>query len=303
MSMIEQPRMRQLSRDAMAAHERGDDATAEQLSREVLAHNMEDAEALEVLSSVFVRTGRLEAAVTLNRAVLEHFRALHLCNSMAFGLHLMHDKGMRARGILDIGAYAGEFSLLARQFWPDAAVLMVEPQAEKRARLDNVARELGGDTHVQSKLLGECARSEVSFHQMSTAWGSTGSSCYPENSDFERTTVVMPMTTVDALLEELPGRCFDLMKVDVQGAELDVLRGAKNSLPDVEVLFAEVALHECNQGAPRLAEVVGVLDELGFAMFDMLPMRRDHRDLQLQVDAIFVRRDSALWPRSERGPG
>lgn len=63
----------------------------------------------------------------------------------------------------------------------------------------------------------------------------------------------------------------------------------------VEVVFAEVSLHECNRGAPRMAEVVAAFDEAGFAMFDLLPTERDRCGLRRQVDAIFVRHSSSLW--------
>lgn len=296
MSMLAHPGLMQMSLDARTAFERGDDNTAEELSRHVLSLEMGNAVALEVLSNVLSRTSRMAEALTVQRAVLEHFRNKHLRNSMTFGLHLMHERGFRARGILDVGAYNGEFSMLARQFWPDAAVLMVEPQAEKRQRLDELVHELGGDVFVSSELLGESVKPEVAFHQMATAWGSTGSSIYPEVSDLNRSTVAMPMSTVDEVLADHPNHCFDLMKVDVQGAELDVLRGAIDGVANVEVLFAEVALHEYNQGAPRLAEVVRELDQLGFGLFDLLTMDRNHQDLQHQIDAIFVRHSSPLWP-------
>ena len=296
MSMLAHPGLMQMSQDAKAAFERGDHRTAEELSRRVLGLDMEDAVGLEVLASVFARTGRAEEALKLQQAVLNHFRNKQLRNSMTFGLHLLHERGYRARGILDIGAYNGDFSMLARQFWPDADLMMVEPQAEKKERLNGLARDLGGEVFIQSDLLGETAKPEVPFHQMATEWGSTGSSIYPEVSDLERSTVAMPMTTVDTMLADHPNRCFDLMKLDVQGAELDVLRGASDSIANVEVLFAEVALHECNQGAPRIAEVVQELDQRGFGMVDLLTMDRNAQDLQLQVDAIFVRNSSPLWP-------
>ncbi|MBK8099663.1 MAG: hypothetical protein IPK26_21365 [Planctomycetes bacterium] len=67
-------------------------------------------------------------------------------------------------------------------------------------------------------------------------------------------------------------------------------------MPDIELVFIELSLHECNRAAPRLACVTAELDRLGFAMFDIVTPPRDERGLVSQVDAIFVRTDSALWP-------
>ncbi len=298
--MIEPPNLTVLLREGAEALASGDFQTAEAIARRGLEHNLENEGALDLLLAVLERTDRLPEAYVIQRQVLAHFRALRLQNTIGFGLVLLDELGFRPRGLIDVGAYTGEFTLLARQFWPDASVVMIEPQAARREHLEEISNELGGDVHVFSTLVGDRERPEVAFHQLSTPFGSTGSSLYPETSDYDREVVSLPMTTVDALIEQHPGRRFDLLKVDVQGAELDVLRGAGVCLGNVEVVFAEVALHECNAGAPRLAELVRALDDWGFQAFDLLQMGRDELQVQRQVDAIFVHRDSPLWQRVGR---
>lgn len=294
-------RSRSSRHDAMLAAEAafaaGDVVFAEALARRVLAHDLEDEAAYELLQCVLARGDRHNEALTTANTVLAHFRGVQRCNSMEHGLWLLHDRGFAPRGLLDIGAYHGEFSMLARQFFPSLPVLMVEPQADLRELLLAVAEALGDDCHVCSVLLGDLERDACTFHQLCTPVGSTGSSVYPEASGHARRTIELPMRTLDALLAEWPGRTFDFVKLDVQGAELDVLRGAAASLPGIEVLFVELSLHVVNHGAPLLAEVVAELDALGFAMFDVMQLPRNSEGLQFQVDAIFVRKGSALWPR------
>lgn len=296
MASVGTPNLWQLTGTAKRAFASGDLATAETLARRIVDHDGTDAEALDLLVDVLVRTERAAEAIALQRRALAHLRAREAGQTQVFGMMLLQERGFCPAGILDVGAYQGEFSLLARQFWPRASVVLIEPQQQKRADLDRVAAELAGDVAVRTTLLGDRIEAAVPFQVMATRWGSTGSSIYPENSDLPRTTVATPMTTLDALVGTLPGRRFDLLKLDVQGAELDVLLGAGATMPDVEVVFVELSLHECNRGAPRIATVTAALDQLGFAMFDIITPPRDARGLVPQVDAIFVRRDSALWP-------
>ncbi len=272
----------------------GDRALAEAIARRVLSCDVESADAYAILQVALVESGKLKDATVVANQTLAHFRALAQQSTQAHMLHVLHERGFRARGILDIGAYEGEFAILARQFFPEAALLMVEPQPHKRAQLDAVGSALGGVAETVSALLGDGERAKCAFQQLDTPFGSTGSSLYAEISEYPRRTLTLPMRTVDALVRERPGRCYDLVKIDVQGAEVDVLRGATQALQGVEALCVELSLHAHNHGAPLLAAVVAELDALGFSMFDVAPLPRD-AGLQKQIDATFVSKRSRLW--------
>lgn len=280
----------------------GDARTAERLCWLVLQMDLEHEGAFALLQCVLLRGNRPMEAIALADRVVSHLRGLQRRHSTAYGLHLLHERGFRPAGVLDIGAYHGEFATMARQFWPDTAVLMVEPQPQKRDLLAAVAEQLGGEVEVCTTLLGDAERAACAFHQLHTPFGSTGSSLYQEASDHPRETLLLPMTTVDTLLAGRTGRGFDLWKIDVQGAELDVLRGAKRALAGVEALFVELSLHVVNHGAPRIAEVIAEFDRLGFALFELLQLPRDGHGLQLQTDAVFARKGSLLWPQPTGRP-
>jgi FkbM family methyltransferase len=161
--------------------------------------------------------------------------------------------------------------------------------ARPAASLEALASALGGDVRIESVLLGDQDCDGRAFHQLRTPFGSTGSSLYDELSDYPRDVLTLPMRRLDSLVRSHEGRTFDLVKIDVQGAELDVLRGAGAMINSVQALCIELSLHPVNRGAPLLAEVVATLDQLGFLMFDAVPLPRDG-GLQKQIDAVFVRK-------------
>lgn len=273
----------------------GNAAVAAAICRRVLACDVENADAYAVLQCALVEQGLLAEATVVADRTLAHYRAKAARETVAHALHVLHGRGFCPSGILDIGAYEGEFAVLARQFFPQASLLMVEPQMQKRDVLTKVADTLGGDAHVASVLLGASERESCEFHQLRTPYGSTGSSIYQEASDYPRDTLQLPMRTVDGLLADHGGRCFDLCKIDVQGAEIDVLRGARHALRSMQVLVVELSLHMVNHGAPLLAEVTAEFASLGFSIFDLVPLSRDGEGLQRQVDAVFVAASSPLW--------
>ena len=116
--MIEPPNLTVLLREGAEALASGDFQTAEAIARRGLEHNLENEGALDLLLAVLERTDRLPEAYVIQRQVLAHFRALRLQNTIGFGLVLLDELGFRPRGLIDVGAYTGEFTLLARQFWP-----------------------------------------------------------------------------------------------------------------------------------------------------------------------------------------
>jgi len=90
-----------------------------------------------------------------------------------------------------------------------------------------------------------------------------------------------------------------LLKADVQGYELEVLRGANETLRNIEVILLEVATLPYNIGAPLFSEVVAFMADRRFVVYDFCHLHRRQSDnAAFQVDVLFVREESAL--RSEK---
>jgi hypothetical protein len=85
------------------------------------------------------------------------------------------------------------------------------------------------------------------------------------------------------------------MKLDVQGFELEVLKGGGRALALSEVVILEVALLPYNDGGPLFADVVAFMNKEGFLVFDFCGQFRRESDFALfQTDVAFVRRESSL---------
>ena len=85
------------------------------------------------------------------------------------------------------------------------------------------------------------------------------------------------------------------MKIDAQGYELEILKGAPKILRQAQAVILEVALIEINRGAPLLHDVVRFMYENGFVSYDVLEIHRRPLDRALnQLDIFFVREESPL---------
>jgi hypothetical protein len=81
----------------------------------------------------------------------------------------------------------------------------------------------------------------------------------------ESKSISVPMTTLRALLPaDLPA--LDLLKLDCQGAELAVLKGAGETIRAVGWIYCEVSFDEIYEGAPLFGEVHEFLRASGFEL-------------------------------------
>jgi hypothetical protein len=105
----------------------------------------------------------------------------------------------------------------------------------------------------------------------------------------------MEMTTLDAITRRTHFERPDFLKLDVQGYELEVLKGAEQVLDSVEAVMLEVNLIEVYQGSPPVHEVVAYMAARGFRVYDVCTFfRRPYDNALWQMDMIFVRATSPL---------
>jgi len=178
--------------------------------------------------------------------------------------------------VLDIGAYEGEWTAAARQYFPDANYILVEPLPEKA----NDLRNQYPSARVEEAVLSSKIAQTVTFHNHET-----GSSIYRENVNIDIPTTERTTMTLDTLLSSGSVSPF-LLKLDVQGAEIDVLEGASETLEDVAVIYAECSNVNWNEGGAFTEEVFAYLRDRGFIPFDIGTMHywSDHLT---QMDVLF----------------
>lgn len=213
--------------------------------------------------------------------------------NMLSGLLALRDRGVSPRTVVDGGACMGDWTRLFRSVFPDATVLMIEAQECHAEALRHVCEQQAPKVKLAHSLIGPPGLNKAAFVVLDDAAGGTGSSVLPENSNVPRHVVILPVTTLDALVEQQGLSAPDFIKLDVQGFELEVLKGAAAALTAAEFVLLEVSLWQYNQGSPLLAEVIGWMDQHGFRAYEIFDISRRGDGVLVQVDVLFVRKDSA----------
>jgi hypothetical protein len=80
------------------------------------------------------------------------------------------------------------------------------------------------------------------------------------------------------------------MKIDTQGYDLPVFRGAGERIADILGLQSEVASVPIYDGMARLPEQVAAYEEAGFETTGMFPVSRDEKTLRvIEFDVVMIR--------------
>ena len=94
-----------------------------------------------------------------------------------------------------------------------------------------------------------------------------------------------------------------LLKVDVQGFELEVLKGAEEIMENIEVVLLEVSFFRFLKGAPDFYEVITYMKSIGYVVYDIISGINRPLDFALgQKDLVFVKengffRQSQGWEK------
>lgn len=282
--------------NAINAHQMGRLGDAEAICLQLLESNPLFLDVLGLLESIYSAQGRLAEIIPLYKVALTLAHQFFTARSMHGGLQRLKTLGFNPESILDIGAYEGGWTRVAKAVFPQSRVLMIEAQTEKATVLDAVCKAFDGSVEYRIALLGRRNQEEATYYQMITPWGSTGSSLYEEQTAFERRVITLPMRRLDDLLAAHPNQRFPFIKLDVQGAEVEVLSGGLETLKATEMVLLEASFLEYNKGAPQFAEVVAFMNANGFVVFDILDCFRAKQAVLFQSDILFVRKDSPLRP-------
>lgn len=162
--------------------------------------------------------------------------------------------------IYDIGSCVLHWQRHAKRIWPNSEIYLFEANRDVKKLYDNTQQKyhLGVLTDVDNK--------PVKFYKDPMNLG--GNSYYKENTVHYNETHAMHEVgeTLDTVIIRNKWPLPDLMKIDVQGAEIDILKGAENCIANCTDVILEAQHVEYNHGAPRFEQVIEYMNSKGFEL-------------------------------------
>lgn len=156
--------------------------------------------------------------------------------------------------VLDCGANIGISVLRTKQLYPEARILAFEPDPD----ICQILRRNLQRNHAADVAVVEAAvwtdHTGVSFRQEGTVSGHILSCA---NADIGTQVLVSSVALADYISEPV-----DFLKLDIEGAELEVLRSCKDRLPNIQKMVVEVHYELANPAF--LAEILALLTDAHF---------------------------------------
>ena len=208
--------------------------------------------------------------------------------SIEWSINNLKKLGFESKCAIDVGAFEGEWSKMYKSIFPNAKMVMIEAQHGQEEILRKVTNQLEATSHHIS-LLGAEKGIAVDFHINSTV-----SSVLEEHSSNNFQKERRHTQTLDGLVGNLT-ISPDFLKLDVQGYELEILKGSKKTLKSVQFILCEVSLIDINKNCPLITEVFTYLDKIDFKPYDICSFIRRPYDRSLwQTDVLFIRKGHYL---------
>jgi FkbM family methyltransferase len=202
--------------------------------------------------------------------------------------------------ILDVGANTGQFALSLRtQMGYRGRIISFEPMA---AAHEELVKAANGDTlwEVAPRAAIGSRPGTVTLHVAGNSLSSSllpmlemHAAAAPESRYVREETV--PVVTLDAVVaDRLRGGERTFLKIDTQGFEAEVLRGAIQVLARCSGVQLELSLVPLYAGQVLIFDLWQQMNDAGFELWSIDPMFVDPKSARiLQVDATFFRRDPA----------
>jgi FkbM family methyltransferase len=203
--------------------------------------------------------------------------------SLHWSLQNIKRLGFSPSFVVDIGAYEGNWTEDFLEVFPGTKILMLEAQTSKEEKLKKICDRFKNVYHYIALLSAEDGK-EFAFLENETASHVTNDAAVAAKK--------IKGESLDGILKRKQLPFPDFLKLDVQGFELEVLKGGSKSLAQTEFCLLEVSFIDLDN-TPMILEVINYMDSKGFQAYDFCQfMRRPFDKALYQADLLLIKKDS-----------
>ncbi len=183
-------------------------------------------------------------------------------------------KAKSVNTIFDVGANIGYMSQRFRDCFPGAVVHAFEPFPGSYSVLENTARQL--KNIIVNRWAVGSEKSKKTFFVNANV--DTNSLLEPKKTGLSSDRQCKNVSSIEVTIDTIDNYCsennilkIDILKLDIQGGELDALKGAAGMLIEgkIELIYTEAYFIEQYENQPRFDEISTLLFKYGYRLQDI----------------------------------
>lgn len=194
--------------------------------------------------------------------------------------------------VVDVGANKGQFSLIVREKNPASTIYAFEPQKKAATIFDRI---FAGDDRVTLFRVAIGSETRTSIMNISHKDDSSSilgisnlqTEYYP--STYREGYEEIVETTLDSCISTEVIVGTSLLKIDVQGYELEVLKGSKTHLDKFNFIYCECSYLPLYEGQPLATEIIDFLRTHGYVVAGVYNTSFSASGIAIQSDILFCR--------------
>lgn len=190
---------------------------------------------------------------------------------------------VEVKSIIDVGAAAGEWSLLAEKVFPNANFLLLEPLEERKRQL-----ELLVEQHPNFRFLPFAAGEAQGSVEFNITDDLDGSGIAEGVSNIKKTRLVN-VTSIDHEIARQGVQGPYLVKLDTHGYEIPILNGCLNNFKNVSAFIIECYGFQIAKNSLLFWEMCEFMQKKGFRLYEIVDAYNRSKDNAFwQCDACFI---------------
>jgi FkbM family methyltransferase len=194
--------------------------------------------------------------------------------------------------ILDIGGGIGASLRLYLKYFPANRIMLFEPVKESFKTIESKYGKSGNVTFCNLAVGNEKTVKEINIANRVTSSSILPLSAETESVFYDEKTLglnrneTIEIVRLDDFLKNKNDK-IGIMKLDVQGFEMNVLQGAEETLKRTSLILLEAGNHDVYVGSPKYYEIDEYLRAHGFTLYDIIPSVLDKGQLK-EWDVIYI---------------
>src|SRR5262249_1410645 len=177
-------------------------------------------------------------------------------------IRLLNEKwNYSVRTFFDVGAHAGGTTLKALKQFPEARIFAFEPHPETFFRLTDATKDYPAVDPVQFALGAEAGDQVMYAYKMSAINSLVPNARYPIRFGERASPITVKCTAVDLFCAERKIRDIDVLKIDTEGFDLEVLKGADAMLKRRGISFVYFEFNDIQPNENSAGGALAPIDE------------------------------------------